>query len=80
MRWATHVARMGGEVVNTGFWWQNLKERDHLEDLGVDERIILSGSSRNNDWRVRDGFVAQDKDTWPVLMSTVMNFRVPYML
>jgi hypothetical protein len=24
-----------------GFWWGNLKERDHLGDPGVDERIIL---------------------------------------
>jgi hypothetical protein len=26
--------------VNTGFWW-DLKERDHLEDIGADARIIL---------------------------------------
>jgi len=25
----------------TGFWWGNLRERDHLGDAGVDERIIL---------------------------------------
>jgi len=24
--------------VYTGFWWGNLRERDHLEDLGVDGR------------------------------------------
>ena len=41
MRWAEHVARMGREEVFTGFWWGNLRERDHLEDLGVDGRIIL---------------------------------------
>jgi len=25
----------------TGFWWGNLRERDHLEDPGLCERIIL---------------------------------------
>jgi hypothetical protein len=27
--------------VHTGLWWGNLREGDHLEDLGVDGRIIL---------------------------------------
>jgi hypothetical protein len=27
--------------VHTGFWWENLKGRDHLKDLGIDERVIL---------------------------------------
>ena len=31
----------GGGKVYTGFWWGNLKERDHFEDPGVNERIIL---------------------------------------
>jgi hypothetical protein len=25
---------------HTGFWWRNLRERDHLEDLGADGNII----------------------------------------
>jgi len=25
----------------TGFWWGNLRERDHLGDPGIDRRIIL---------------------------------------
>jgi hypothetical protein len=25
----------------TRFWWGNLKERDHLENPGIDGRIIL---------------------------------------
>jgi len=34
----------------TGFWWGNLRERDHLEDLGIDGRIILR-------WIFRKGVV-----------------------
>jgi len=40
-RWAGHVACMGRGTVYTGFWWRNLRERDHLEDPGVGERIIV---------------------------------------
>jgi len=41
IRGVGHVARMGRRVVRTGFRWGNLRERDHLEDPGVDWRIIL---------------------------------------
>jgi hypothetical protein len=34
-----HVWERG--KVHPVFWWGNLIEGDHLEDLGVDERIIL---------------------------------------
>jgi len=36
-----------------GSWLGNLRERDHLEDPGLDGRIILNGSARNGrgmDW------------------------------
>jgi hypothetical protein len=40
--WAAYVARMRQrEKVHTGFWWGELRERDHLKDVGVDGRIIL---------------------------------------
>jgi hypothetical protein len=41
LRWAGHVERMGKEEFYTGFWWGSLRERDHLEDSGVDGKIIL---------------------------------------
>jgi hypothetical protein len=31
----------GGREAYTGFWWGNLRERDHLGNPGVDGRIIL---------------------------------------
>jgi len=41
MRWVGHVDVWGIGKVYTGFWWGNLRERDHLEDPGADGRIIL---------------------------------------
>jgi len=48
MRWARHVALWGRVVLHTGFWWGNLRERNHMEDPGIDRRIILR-------WIIRDG-------------------------
>jgi hypothetical protein len=31
---------MRGEL-HTGVWWENSKKKDHLEDSGLDGRIIL---------------------------------------
>ena len=36
------MACMGRGEVYIGFWWGNVRERDHLEDSGVDGRIILN--------------------------------------
>jgi hypothetical protein len=41
MRCAGHVALRGKEAAYTGFWWEYLRERDHLVDPGVDVRIKL---------------------------------------
>jgi hypothetical protein len=41
-----------GEVC-TGFWWENLSERDHWGDPGVDVRIILRRIFRKWDVGVR---------------------------
>jgi hypothetical protein len=55
MRWADHVARMGREEVCTGFWWENLRERDHWGEPGVDGRIIISRIFRKWDVGVWTG-------------------------
>jgi hypothetical protein len=41
IRWTGYVARMGRGKVHTGFRWGNLRDIDHLEDPGIDGRIIL---------------------------------------
>jgi hypothetical protein len=55
MRWEGHVARMGREEACTGFWWENLRERDHLVHPGVNGRIILRRIFRKWDVAVWTG-------------------------
>jgi len=37
MRWGV----WGRGVVCTGLWWGSMKEREHLENIDVNERIIF---------------------------------------
>jgi len=60
-----------GEVY-TGFWWGNLRERDHLEDLGVDGRIILRRIFRKWDGGIGWIDLAQDRERWRALVNAVM--------
>ena len=39
----------------TGFWWGNLRERNHLGDPGVDGRKILRWIFRKLDVGIRTG-------------------------
>jgi hypothetical protein len=41
----------GRGEASTGFWWGNLRERDHVGDPGIDRRIILRWIFRK--WDVR---------------------------
>jgi hypothetical protein len=41
MEWAGMWHVLGTEVMDTGYWLRDLTERDHLEDLGIDRKIIL---------------------------------------
>jgi hypothetical protein len=56
MKWAGHVARTGGERGVYRFWWENLRERDHLGGPGVDVRIILSWILRKWNLWVQTGW------------------------
>ena len=61
----------------TGFWWGNLRKRDHLENPGEDGRIILRCIFRKWDEVMDWTGVAQDRDRWRALVNAVMNLRVP---
>jgi hypothetical protein len=68
----------GGREVYTRFWWENLRERDHSEDPGLDGRIILRWVFRMWDGGGMDWInLAQDGDMWRALVNAVMNYRVP---
>jgi hypothetical protein len=43
--------------IHSGFWWVNLKERDHLENLGIDERIILKWVLKEWDCKALAGLI-----------------------
>jgi len=62
--------------VHVGFWWGNLWEREHLEDLGVDGRIILKCMFEElND--IKDWIdLAQERNRWRALGNAVINFGV----
>jgi hypothetical protein len=50
-----------GEV-HTGFWWADLREREHLEDTGVDGKIILKSIFKKWDDGMEWIQLAQNRD------------------
>jgi hypothetical protein len=63
---------MGRREMYTGFWYENLRERGHLEDdIKMDLQEVGCGSI---DWIE----LAQNRESWRVLVNAVMNLRVPY--
>jgi hypothetical protein len=62
----------------TGFWWGNLRERDHLGDTGLDGGIIFRWIFMKWDVGSVDWIkLAQDMDRWRTLVIVVMDLQVP---
>ena len=71
MRWAGHVARMGGERgVCVGSWWGNRRE-GWVDNIRMDLQEVGCGYM---DWI---GLAQDRRDTWRTLVRPVMNLRVP---
>jgi hypothetical protein len=61
----------------TAFWRENMKERDHLEDRGVDGRMGILMDIRETGWRgVEWIHLAQDRGRWRAVVNAVMNLQV----
>jgi hypothetical protein len=55
---------------------QDLTERAHLEDPGIDGRIILKWIFKKWDESMNLIDLAQNRDRWQALVNAVMNLHV----
>ena len=67
----------GGEEAYKVFGSENLRERDHLEDLGIDGRLILKWMIKNWNGGMDWSDLVQDRDRWVAFVNAVINFRFP---
>jgi hypothetical protein len=63
--------------MHTKIWLENLKGRNHSQDLGVDGKVILERILWKWDGKMWIGFIWLRWDQWRALVNPIMNFRVP---
>jgi hypothetical protein len=56
-----HIRR--SREIHTEFWLGDLRERDHLEDLGIDGRIILKWILQKYDRSILTGYIKRGTET-----------------
>ena len=60
--------------MHTEFWLGILREIYHLEDVGVDGKVILKWIFKNEGLNWTD--LAHNRDKWRSLLTTLMNLFV----
>jgi 3-methyladenine DNA glycosylase AlkD len=64
--------------VHKEFRSDNLKKRDHLEDLGIHGTIISKWILREIRWKGVDWIrLVQDRDQWRDLVKSLTKLRIP---
>ena len=58
-------------------WRGNLREGDHVDDPGLDGKIILNWICEKWDGGMDWINLTQDRDMWRALVKALMNLRVP---
>jgi hypothetical protein len=62
----------------TRFWRKSMKETDHLEDLGIDGRILSKWFLKTWNGEGMDCIhLAHDRANWWAVVNTVMKLGVP---
>jgi hypothetical protein len=69
---------MGDWRGHTEFWWGDLRETYHLEDIGIDESIILKLIFKRWNWGSMDWIdLVQDRDRFRAIVNVVINHQLP---
>jgi len=64
---------LGRTEKHTGFWWVNIKARDHSDYLGIDGRIILKTGLKEIGWEgMNRDDMAQNRDEWRAPVKAVL--------
>jgi len=78
IRWAGYVECVRDWRCASGFWWRDLREGDHLEDLGISCEDNIKMDLQVLGWGGMDSIgLVQDRERWQVLLNVLMNFQIP---
>jgi len=77
MRWVGHVTSKGERRGVYRALVVKPEGKSHLEDPGIDERIILKWIFRMWDGGMERTDLAEDRDRWQALVNVVMSLQVP---